>query len=242
MQPGPKTRAQMLRLGKIWKQGEHILVTGATGSGKTKLTRKILEQRERRGAHIIVFCFKLRSDSTIEEDYLQRGFTRYNRWPKRGFPSWEKNVVIWPDVTKMKGDRQSIIGHQKEVTEDAIAKILDSGHYTVFFDDGLYLVHPQFLGMSGELAMAHAMGRSDKITCVTAAQRPSNLPLIVYGSADHALIGTARERADVERLAALQAEEGSKVLANRIAMQGKHDFLWVPARHGGPAEHVNFKE
>jgi energy-coupling factor transporter ATP-binding protein EcfA2 len=223
----------------VWKQGEHILVSGATGSGKTELAQKILQERDRRGAHIIVFCLKVKDDATIERSYLNQGYTRYKQWPKRGFPSWERKVVIWPDVSSHKGDYRGILGQQKDVFGTAFAKLLDSGHYTVLFDDGLYLTHPQFMGMSGELGMAHAMGRSGHLTCVTNTQRPSHLPLILYSSADHAFIGATREDSDKKRLAELQSDEPSKELAAKVAAQGKHDFLWVKARAGGPAEPVN---
>lgn len=242
MQPGPRTRNQMLRLGKLWKQGEHILVTGATGSGKTELADKIIEQRLRRGAHAIVFCFKTKEDKTIEDTYLKGGYARYKKWPKRDFPSWERQVVIWPDVSSAKGNYRDILDIQKSVFDDAFSKLLDGGHRTVLFDDGLYLVNPQFLGMSGPLAMAHAMGRSGHLTCITNTQRPSHLPLILYSSADHAFVGATRESSDVKRLAELQAEESSRDLAEKLKLQGKHDFLWIPARHGGASEHVNLKQ
>lgn len=241
MRPGPKTRQQMLRLGKMWDQGEHILISGATGSGKTELAKLVLNERDRRGAHIIVFCFKTRDDRTIEESYLKDGYTRYKEWPKRDFPSWERKVVIWPDVNPARGKYKDIIDIQKHAFDRAFSKLLDVGHRTVLFDDGLYLVNPQFMGMGGPLAMAHAMGRSGKLTCVTNTQRPSHLPLIVYGSADHAFVGATREDSDKKRLAGLQADESGKELAERVARQGKHDFLWVPARHGGPAEPVNLR-
>lgn len=239
IEAGAKTRMQLLRFGKMWKQGEHVLVSGATGSGKTELAQKLLNERDRRGAHIIVFCLKIKDDATIESSYLQKGYARYKKWPKRGFPSWERKVVIWPDVTHHKGNVKGILAQQKDVFGEAFEKLLDSGHYTVLFDDGLYLVNPMFMGMGQEVAMAHAMGRSGHLTCLTNTQRPSHLPLIIYSSADHAFIGATREDSDKKRLAELQAEESSRVLADRVAAQGKHDFLWIPARMGGPSEPVN---
>lgn len=241
MEPGRATRLQLLRLGKMWKQGEHILVSGATGSGKTELIRHILAQREARGGHIIIFGSKTKRDSTLTNSYLNKGYTRYGKWPKRGFPSWERRIVLWPNVDSHKGNLHGIIQQQKDVFGTAFERIFDIGHYTVLFDDGLWLTHPQFVGMGTELAGAHAMGRSGNLTCVTACQRPSNLPLILYGSADHAFVGSTREESDKKRLAELQADESSKELQEIISRQGKHDFRWIPARHGGRSEHVNLK-
>jgi hypothetical protein len=74
---------------------------------------------------------------------------------------------------------------------------------------------------------------------VTLMQRPSNVPLIIYGSASHAFISRTRELADLKRLAEMGAKESSRELAQRIAANGRHDFTWVPIAPDWPAETVN---
>jgi energy-coupling factor transporter ATP-binding protein EcfA2 len=236
MRPGPKTREQLARLGRVWEQGEHVLISGATGSGKTALARHIVELRAKRGGHILVFCMKPLEDATITEEY--KGFERWKKWKKRP-ASWEKRVLVWPDVRKAKGNKDEILRIQGEVFAEAFDGINDAGHYTVQVDEGLYTTSPTFLGMAGPLAMAHAIGRSGRLTMVTLTQRPAHLPLILYGSASHAFVGRTREATDQKRLAELGAREGGKALANRISDQGRHDFLWIPVAPDWPAETVN---
>lgn len=236
MKPGPKTREQLARLGRVWEQGEHVLISGSTGSGKTALARHVVELRAQRGGHVIVFCMKPLEDLTITEDY--KGFERWKKWKKRP-ASWEKRILLWPDVRKAKGNKDEILRIQGEVFAEAFDGINDAGHYTVQIDEGLYTVAPTFLNMAGPLAMAHAIGRSGRLTMVTLTQRPSHLPLILYGSASHAFVGRTREASDQKRLAELGAREGGKALANRIADQGRHDFLWIPVAPDWPAESVN---
>lgn len=236
MRPGPKTREQLTRLGKSWNQGEHILISGPTGSGKTALARHVIELRAQKGGHVVVFCMKPLEDETITNDY--KGFARWKKWHKRP-SSWEKRILLQPDLRKAKGNKDEILRIQGEVFSEAFDGINHAGHYTVQIDEGLYTVSPTFLGMSGDLAMAHAIGRAGRLTMVTLTQRPSHLPLILYGSASHAFVGRTREAADQKRLAELGSREGGKILANRIADQGRHDFLWIPVAPDWPAETVN---
>jgi len=235
MRPGPQTLKQLARLRSTWKQGEHVLISGGTGSGKTALARHIVQLRHDNGGHVIVFVAKPNEDKTITNDF--KGFTRWKSFKKR-HPSYENRILLWPDTHKLKTSK-AIIEHQKEIFQEAFDEINRQGKWTVQIDEGLYTVSPSFLGMADDLAMAHAVGRSNNLTMVTLTQRPSHLPLILYGSAAHAMVGRTREANDQKRLAELGARESSKELAMRIASQDRHDFTWIPVAPDWPAETIN---
>jgi energy-coupling factor transporter ATP-binding protein EcfA2 len=239
MRTGLKTSAQLRRLATTWKQGEHVLISGPTGSGKTALARRVVKIREDRGGYVVVFCMKPLEDETIVDEY--KGYTRWKDW--KSFPrATENRILLWPDVSKANGNKAAIIEIQREVFQKAFDGINKAGKWTVQIDEGLYTVHPQFLGMADELAMSHAIGRSGRLTMVTLTQRPSHLPLILYGSASHAFVGRTREAVDQKRLAELGAREGARELGKRISELGRHDFLWIPVAPDWPAERVNLAE
>lgn len=234
MRPGPETLKQLNRLRSTWEQGEHVLISGATKSGKTALARHIVQLRADNGGSVVVFVAKPNEDKTITNDYKD-----FHRWKSFRKPnSWERRVLLWPDTSKLKTDAEKL-RHQKEIFLDAFDKINDKGKWTVQVDEGLYTVSPTFLNMGDNLAMSHAVGRSNNLTMVTLVQRPSHLPLIVYGSASHAFVGRTREAGDQKRLAELGAQETSRELAAKIARNGRHDFTWIPVAPDWPAETVN---
>lgn len=236
---GPRTREQMNRLGREWNQGQHIFITGPTGSGKTVLARQVLNQRIKRGGMVIVFCMKPKDDPTILEEY--KDFERWTKWHRRP-RSYEQKILLWPDVKKAKGNKDAILDIQKPVFQAAFDGVNDAGHWCVQVDEGLYTVAPDFLRMGGDLAMSHSIGRSGRLSMLTLAQRPAHIPLIVYGSASHAFMGRTREQADLKRLAELGTREGSKALGERISAQSLHDFTWLPVAPDWPAESVNLTQ
>jgi energy-coupling factor transporter ATP-binding protein EcfA2 len=237
MHIGPVSKDQFSRLRKTWQQGEHILVSGGTGSGKTLLARQLDEIRIQRGGTVIVMVCKLRKDETITREF--KGWTRWEKMKRSPAPH-EKKVLLWPDTTKCKTMREAL-QLQKDVFQEAFDILSQVGKWNLHVDEGLYVCDPKFLNLSQELAMLHALGRSSKLTITTLVQRPSNVPLILYGSASHAFVGRTRERTDTQRLAELGGRVSSRDLADRIAAQGRHDFLWVPVAPDWEPETMNLK-
>lgn len=237
MRTGAVFQDQMKRLSSTWKQGEHIAVSGGTGSGKTMLGRHLDEIRIQSGGFVVVFVCKLLPDATITNDY--RGWSRWKTWKKNPSPN-DNRVLLWPDTSKAKTIPEAR-QMQREVFTDALNALVKIGKWTVDFDEGYYMTHPSFMGLADEIAMLHSLGRSSKITIITKMQRPSHVPLIIYGSASHAFVGRTREAGDVKRLAEMGGKESAKELQATISVQGRHDFLWLPVAPDWDAEKVNLK-
>jgi energy-coupling factor transporter ATP-binding protein EcfA2 len=237
MRLGPEADNQLQRFGFVYKQGQHTLITGGTGSGKTELARQVVQKRIEKGGHVIVFVAKPRDDETIVKSYSKKdGWIRYTRWPPF-FRSLETKILIYPDVTKYEG--RDLLRHQKEVFQKAFDKVGKIGTYTLQVDEGLYTCSSRSLNMSNDLAQLFNMGRTSNLSIVLNAQRPSHLPLESYANSAHVFAGRTRESADLKRLAEIGGKYSVKELTGKLSNQGFHDFLWIPVVTDGEPERVN---
>lgn len=235
--PGPIASEQLQRFAREWKQGEHVLISGSTGSGKSLLGRFIDQVRIDKGGHVVVFVAKMSPDETILKHY--KGWTRWEKWHKRPSP-YDNRILLWPKVEKTKTLREAR-DLQVDVFGDAINQIHKTGKWCVDFDEGLYMCSPRFMGMADDIALLHQQGRSNKISIVTKLQRPAHAPLEIYSSASHAFVGRAREQADSKRLSELGGKDSAKTLQARISGVGQHDFLWIPVAPDWDPEVINLE-
>ena len=241
MELGPKARAQLALMKALWPQGDHALITGGTGSGKTVLARHLDQMRIDAGGSVVVFVGKLQPDETLEKYYSHKdGWTRWKTWKKHPRLT-DRKILLWPDVD---GKNYSEAGKiQKDVFQDALYSISTVGRWTTHIDEGLYMTDPSSgLGFSSDIALMYSLMRSAKATMITLAQRPSHLPLAIYANIAHAFIGQSREMADLRRLANFDASFDSRALARMIKGNGKHDFTWVPIAAGLEPMTINLAE
>ena len=230
---GPVTTSQFQRLALTWNQGDHVLVTGPTNSGKTELVRQLDEIRIQRGGHVVCFVCKLQPDPTILSSY--KGWTRWVSWKKH--PAVHENkILLYPKVEGLNmREATALMKYEFAKAMDEISKV---GRWTVHIDEGLFVCSPSYLNLGNELGMMYALIRSAKGTMITLAQRPSHLPLSIYANLSHAFIGRASERADLKRLADLDGVN-SRELAEVIKANGLHDFTWVKLGTEVKPEQVN---
>ena len=230
---GRIARMQLSRLGLIWEQGEHILVSGGTGSGKTRLARSIVDERLKRGGHVVILFGKMQTDDTIAEHYAD--FTRWTTWHSRPMVT-ERKILLWPKVEGMDVEEAAV--EMQRVFKHALREIGRSGDWTVVVDDGLFMTSPAFLALGNTVSMMHMLIRSAKGTLLTLVQRPAHIPVTIYPNISYAFIGRASERNDVQRLAEL-AGQGSFELMRLIKGNGKHDFTWITVGQDYKTEQVN---
>ena len=237
MKIGPLAAEQLKRFGREWEQGQHVLVTGGTGWGKTRLARSLLQERIDRNGYTVVFVGKLRPDKTITDSYSKSdGWVRWTKWRRPNV--FERKILLWPNTesprTKTLEAKRKL---QANIFTDALDKLSDIGHWACQFDEGLYMTSPTFLNLANHIAMLHQMGRSAGLSLMTLAQRPSHLPLVVYGSATHAFTSRTSVMNDRKRLSEIGSDD-PRTMAKILADLPVYDFLWTNARKPGSASEI----
>lgn len=240
MKLGPKASKQLRRLALDWKEGEHVLVSGGTGSGKTLLTRYLDQIRLHAGGRVIVFVGKLQQDETIKEHYnANQGWVRWKTWPKH-VPKDAKRVLFWPDVEGKTSSEALVI--MKREFQKALDAVFKTGDWTVHLDEGLFMSHPSYMGFANEIGMMFQMMRSAKGTLIMLVQRPSHIPLTVYANIDYALVSQAPNDSDLKRLSELGGGQNIHELRKLIKDNEKHDFTLIRARGNSPPQKINLMQ
>jgi hypothetical protein len=210
-----------------WNQGEHLLVVGDTGQGKTTIQSRLLDKRE----FVVIFVTKTHDD-TITREYRDRGYRIIEDWDdvpneydevrKRVLPY--KKLLLWPKPEK---DLRITKAKQRVVFRKALNSIFLERGWTVVLDEEHYMV--QSLKLGEEVETYHHQARSSKITVVDGIQRPAWVPVITYGSATHGFIAKVTNRDDMKRLSNLGGVD-HKLLESVLADLPRHQYLVVNTR------------
>lgn len=193
-----------------WKQGEHVLVIGRTGQGKTTLISRIMHKRQ----HAVMFATKV-YDPVLRKQFPD--FTLTREWKK---PRADK-VMLWP---KAAGDLREIKETQAAVFQHALNQIFYDRGWALVVDEAHYMATE--LGLGQELAMFQHQARSSGISVVTGVQRPAFIPVITYGSTSHAFVGRVNEPADARRLTALGGVD-AKEIGRHLLELPKHEWVYI---------------
>lgn len=211
-----------------WRQGEHIFISGATGSGKTTMARQILDKRD----YVIAFSIK-KHDPTIAAEYA--GWAVVDNM--REIEGWMNRVIVWPRLKRGTGEEWK--AHQREVLADSFDRLLVAKGWCVFIDELNYLSDPRHGGVRSQIESMHYIGRSSGLSLVSAAQRPAYVPLAVLTNSSHTYIGRTRFASDLKRLADFGDIDPKQTAKDITSLPTRYDFLYQPTQGEGTTGVVN---
>jgi len=197
-----------------WKQGEHLMTIGETGSGKTTLISKLVPLRK----YAVVFVTKTYDKSFHKSKWP--GFTVMREWDRRKAAELQ-HVLLWPEAGKT---IRETVENQRRVFDEALNEIYRERGWCIVIDELQWVVDQLKFDM--EMRTYQHQARSSGITIVSGFQRPSHVPVVTYGSATHAFISRQSEDGDVKRLAALGGIDAEKLRA-ALPLIRRHDWLYV---------------
>lgn len=195
-----------------WEQGQHAILLGKTGSGKTTMALELMRQRiRRRGAYTAALGTKPR-DKTLRDT----GWPIVRAWPPTYAQMQTHHVIYWPPYTRPSTARQS--------TAPAVSHFLDElmleGGWTLFVDEMAYLV--ETLGLRHVLDEYWNAGRSSGLSLIAGTQRPYWLSRSAVSQGDWVICFRINDEEDRERAARIL---GGKRYIEAIASLRGHECI-----------------
>lgn len=189
-----------------WKQGEHLSLTGNTGSGKTTLANVLLHAR----GYTLAFRSKA-DDAPLPGLKIKRA----------------SEFAVRDDINRYVLDPP--YENQLAAFWNALEVVWKQGGWTVYCDELFYLTTLKDNGhrLSDRIDRMLTQGRSKKITVVAGMQRPVQVSRFAMSQSTH-LISFGVEGRDLKIL----DEVGGRKYADTVESLGRYEFAWyyVPER------------
>jgi hypothetical protein len=212
-----------------WKQGQHVALIGPTESGKSTLQYGILPKRR----YVVFFATKPR-DKTLDAFADKGGYVRIQDWPptqgrmskKIITPEEMPRRLLWPDATEMS---PATMDHQREVFLRAFHDIYGTGGWCVVWDE--FWMMCSILGLEKEARIMLQQARSNDISFVIGAQRPSRIPLEVFDQTTHLFFWRDNDEANLKRMGGIGWKSANEIRAF-VANLEPFQVLYINTRRG----------
>lgn len=209
-----------------WRQDQHVGLIGPTDSGKSTLTYAILPQRD----YVTFFATKPR-DRVLEQYARLGGYERIKEWPPRTGPLRRKATaqqmpkrLLWPSATSL-----ASVGTQRKVFGSAISDIYGQGGWCVVWDE--FWMMCSILKMEQHARIMLQQARSNDISFVMGAQRPSRIPVELYDQASHLFFWRDNDELNLKRIGGVGWLSSGPIRSFTANLE-PHQVLYVNTRKG----------
>ena len=207
-----------------FRQGDHVVLMGDTGSGKTVMAvQAVLPQRQ----FVVVLATK-RRDRELYPKLEAAGYRTISRWenpdPERN--EEDRKLIFRPPL---EAPTDAAKAAQRAAFQTALVDIFNTGGWCVFCDEIRYLTDN--LGLRTEVETLYLQGRSLDISMVAGTQRPVSIPLVAIDQARHVFIWQFGDLEDVKRAAQFTGRN-YETARRLIPLLPEHEALYVAKKSG----------
>lgn len=211
-----------------WRQDQHVGLIGPTDSGKSTLEYAILPMRK----YVTFFATKPQ-DKTLEAFAKKGGYVRIEDWPpkiKRGLrarPATAEEMpkrILWPDARTLNSGVR-----QREVFQRAFEDIYTQGGWCTVWDE--FWMMTAILKMEDQARIMLQQARSNNISFVMGAQRPSRIPLELFDQASHLFFWRDNDEVNLKRIGGVGWLASGPIRAF-VANLEPYQVLYVNTRKG----------
>ena len=212
-----------------WRQDQHVGMIGPTESGKSTLTFHLLKKRK----YIAFFATKPK-DNVLAQYAKQGGFKTYREWPyshkarnpfkKVHSPEETPKRILWPDATNL-----DATASQRRVFRTGIEDIYRSGGWCVVWDE--FWMMTNILDLEQESRILLQQARSNNISFVMGAQRPSRIPLELYDQSTHLFFFRDNDERNLKTMSGIGWKDADSI-RRFVAHLEPHQFLYINTRSG----------
>jgi hypothetical protein len=205
-----------------WTQGQHVILIGPNGSGKTVMNKELLKYRERRKGYICVFVTKPR-DPELQDLADTRYYHKvadHSNWNMTSHP----RLLLWPPAGQFSNLRP-----QRKVFLEALQGMWTAGKWTCMLNELRYLT--DHLHMKSELATLYLQARSSKFTLTAESQRPRYVPLEAMSQSVHDFFFACRDDEDLRRISGI-GNADSRLIRATVSQLKRFECCYVNAITG----------